>query len=205
MRPTTTPPPRRTRRSTPRRRATVRLRHREVCGMNLDALLSALDNLPAAPAPGPAGSFAGPGLTSMEAELLDTIEQIFTERLTAVFPGWERRPQQIEMAKTVRLALARRKAALIEAGTGTGKSLALLAAAVEHSREMWMPVIVSTGTHVLQEQYLTKDVPVLQKAIGHFNVALAKGKANYLCLKRLDEETRQLAFDADDPMNQIDR
>ena len=70
---------------------------------------------------------------------------------------------------------------LAEAGTGTGKTLAYLLPAVELERR----VVVSTGTKNLQEQLVTKDIPLLAKALGReVSVAVMKGRGNYLCLLR---------------------
>lgn len=159
--------------------------------MDLDRLIAALDSAPVQNAAAVATVSEDPAA----AEFIASVERIYTERLPSVFPGWESRQQQIGMAKAVASALFSAKCCLSEAGTGAGKALALLGPAVLYARHTGGTVIVSTGTHVLQEQYLRKDIPALQKAIGDFSVALAKGKSNYLCLKRLDEEARQPTLD----------
>lgn len=160
----------------------------------LSDLIAALDQLEV-PAATPVAGAADNEASSEETEFVAEVEGIYTEKLPAVYPGWESRPQQVEMAKAVARALIRGKSCLAEAGTGSGKALALLGPAVLYARRTGGTVIVSTGTHVLQEQYLRKDVPRLQEAIGRFSVALMKGRGNYLCLKRLHEELEQPSLD----------
>lgn len=167
--------------------------------MGLSDLLAALEQLPTEPKIEEADT-----IPSEFADDLAELERVFTEALPSVFPGWESRRQQIAMARTVLQAILEGKAGLVEAGTGTGKSLALLAPAVHVVRKNGGPVIVSTGTHVLQEQYVEKDVPTLQKAMGDFKVAVAKGRGNYLCLKRLDDEAKQLTI-GDDPIDELEK
>jgi ATP-dependent DNA helicase DinG len=95
--------------------------------------------------------------------------------------GYEERPAQQQLAAAVAATLANGGVLLAEAGTGTGKTLAYLQPAVELGRR----VVISTGTKNLQEQLILKDVPLLAQALGRdLNVALMKGRANYLCLMR---------------------
>lgn len=104
--------------------------------------------------------------------------------------GYEHRPQQIAMAQRVRRALDLKRYALIEAGTGTGKTLAYLLPAVLSG----LRVVVSTATKTLQEQILDKDLPLLREASGlDFTAALMKGRANYLCLEKLENAALRLA------------
>jgi ATP-dependent DNA helicase DinG len=99
-------------------------------------------------------------------------------RLEQVLPGYEPRPEQAALAGAVESALALGEHLLAEAGTGTGKSLAYLIPALESGR----CVVVSTATKALQEQLLTKDVPVAAAALGRdVRVAVLKGRQNYLC------------------------
>src|SRR3954451_19962741 len=100
------------------------------------------------------------------------------DRLSAVLPGYERRPEQRALAEAIERALERGEHLLGEAGTGTGKRLAYLLAALESGQR----VVVATATKALQEQLLTKDVPVAAAALGReFRVAVLKGRQNYLC------------------------
>jgi ATP-dependent DNA helicase DinG len=101
--------------------------------------------------------------------------------LARALPGYEDRPSQVRLSEAVADTLADGGLLLAEAGTGTGKTLAYLLPAVELGRR----VIVSTGTKNLQEQLLLKDIPLLAKALGRtLNVAVMKGRGNYLCLLR---------------------
>lgn len=107
--------------------------------------------------------------------------------------GFEARPQQLEMAHAVQQALSDRIPLLVEAGTGTGKSFAyllpLLAHAVGEAEENGgkrRRVLVSTHTIALQEQLIEKDLPLLRAALPwEFTAVLAKGRANYVSLRRL--------------------
>jgi ATP-dependent DNA helicase DinG len=101
--------------------------------------------------------------------------------LARVLPGYEERPAQQKLSEAVAGVLENGGLLLAEAGTGTGKTLAYLLPAVELSRR----VVVSTGTKNLQEQLVTKDIPLLAKALGRdLSVAVMKGRGNYLCLLR---------------------
>ncbi len=99
--------------------------------------------------------------------------------------GYEERPGQIEMANLVLRALNKGGHAVVEAGTGTGKSLAYLVPIIYSGKT----VIVSTANKALQEQLIRKDIPFLQKVLPiQFEAAVLKGRGNYLCLDRLREE-----------------
>jgi ATP-dependent DNA helicase DinG len=102
--------------------------------------------------------------------------------LARVLDEYEAREEQAELADAVSRALAEGTHLLAEAGTGTGKSLAYLVPALASGRR----VIVATATKALQEQLLTKDVPFAAAALGRdVNVAVLKGRQNYLCRNRL--------------------
>ncbi len=108
------------------------------------------------------------------------MERIFGPggRLEQVLPGYEARSEQAALAGEVESALAHGEHLLAEAGTGTGKSLAYLIPALDSGRR----VVVSTATKALQEQLLTKDVPIAAAALGRdVEVAVLKGRQNYLC------------------------
>jgi ATP-dependent DNA helicase DinG len=116
------------------------------------------------------------------------VHQFFSRHgaLSKWHPGYEYRPGQLEMAEAVESALTDRKHLIVEAGTGTGKTLAYLVPAILSGKR----IIVSTGTKNLQEQLFFKDIPFLQK---HFprpiQVCYMKGRNNYAC--------RQKIYDAD--------
>jgi ATP-dependent DNA helicase DinG len=95
---------------------------------------------------------------------------------------FEYRPGQMAMAKAVEQALAERRHLIVEAGTGTGKTLAYLLPALRTG----MRVIVSTGTKALQDQLYFRDVPFLETLLGGLRVCYMKGRANYLCRYKLD-------------------
>jgi ATP-dependent DNA helicase DinG len=94
---------------------------------------------------------------------------------------YEYRPGQLEMAKAVERALAERRHLIVEAGTGTGKTLAYLLPALRTGQR----VIVSTGTKALQDQLFFRDVPFLESLLGDLRVCYMKGRANYLCRHKL--------------------
>src|SRR3954451_17354159 len=103
-------------------------------------------------------------------------------RLAAVMAGYERRPEQLELAAAVERALESGEHLLAEAGTGTGKSLAYLLPALESGQR----VVVATATKALQEQLLTKEVPAAARALGRgVDVAGLEGRQNYVCRKQL--------------------
>lgn len=114
-----------------------------------------------------------------------------------VFPHYEHRPQQVEMLQAVVEAFNRGGQLIVEAGTGTGKSMAYLLPAIALAMRRGRPVIVSTNTINLQDQLFYKDLPDLQRVLSQagpeegdlahlaaFRAALLKGRANYLCLRR---------------------
>ncbi len=105
-------------------------------------------------------------------------------------PGYEQRDGQLAMARAVDEALRRDGHLFVEAGTGTGKTLAYLVPAILSGRK----VVVSTATHALQEQIFTKDLPLVREVLAEhgitFKAALMKGLSNYLCKRRLNERVR---------------
>lgn len=103
-----------------------------------------------------------------------------------IFPEWEERPQQRQMAGLVAESMAEGGLLLVEAGTGTGKSLAYLVPAACHSVGTGERVVVSTNTINLQEQLLKKDVPAVQALMAGEGprACTLKGRRNYLCLHR---------------------
>ncbi len=115
----------------------------------------------------------------------DRLDRLFEEDLRRVIPGHEVRPQQVEMARAVAGLLGEGGLLLAEAGTGTGKSLAYLAPAVLWALENDSKVVVSTYTRNLQSQILGADLPLLRQSGLEFEVALLKGRGNYLCRRKL--------------------
>ena len=94
---------------------------------------------------------------------------------------YEYRPGQLEMAKAVERALSEHRHLIVEAGTGTGKTLAYLLPALRTGQR----VIISTGTKALQDQLYFRDVPFLESLLGELRVCYMKGRANYLCRHKL--------------------
>jgi ATP-dependent DNA helicase DinG len=108
------------------------------------------------------------------------------------FEGYERRQQQVEMARAVQKAISTKRHLVVEAGTGVGKSLAYLAPAIEKAILGANRVVISTFTIALQEQLINKDIPCLNRCLPwSFKAALAKGKSNYLCKRRLEFALRR--------------
>jgi len=111
--------------------------------------------------------------------------------VAASLPNYERRNEQLAMARAVESAFADNEHLLVEAGTGVGKSFAYLVPAILAIRQR-RRVVVSTYTIALQEQLMGKDLPLLRRATGlEFRAVLAKGRNNYLCRRRLDVATRR--------------
>lgn len=102
------------------------------------------------------------------------------------YPGFESRPQQLDMAEAVAAAVDGQQKLLVEAGTGVGKSFAYLVPAILAAAKKDLKVVISTHTIGLQEQLIRKDLPFLQKALPFdFRPVLVKGRGNYLSLRRL--------------------
>jgi ATP-dependent DNA helicase DinG len=112
--------------------------------------------------------------------------------LSRTHPSYEFRRGQLQMAQAVEQALEEKRHLIVEAGTGTGKTLAYLVPAIRSDKR----VIISTGTKNLQEQLFHKDIPFLEHALypkgeGKISVCYMKGRNNYLCRKKLYDLTGQ--------------
>ncbi len=130
-------------------------------------------------------------------ETLSLFDEIFSDTglLAKSLPSYESREGQQQMARHIWEAFEAKKSALFEAGTGIGKSLAYLIPALLWSYRTGEKVVVSTYTISLQEQLLEKDLPLLLSALGlDLHVVLAKGMGNYVCLRKLDEVSKQHGF-----------
>jgi ATP-dependent DNA helicase DinG len=115
-----------------------------------------------------------------------TMEDIFGAGglLEKSHPGYEFRSSQLEMARMVDEAFQKKQHSIIEAGTGTGKTLAYLIPAIRSGRR----VVISTATKSLQEQLFNKDVPFLQKHFApNLKAALMKGRNNFLCRTKVNQ------------------
>jgi len=120
---------------------------------------------------------------------LPTLYQFFAPQgmLSKAHPNYEFRRGQLQMAEAVERALQERKHLIVEAGTGTGKTLAYLLPVIRSGKR----VIISTGTKNLQEQLFFKDIPFLEQHLGKLRVCYMKGRNNYLCRQKLYDLTNQ--------------
>jgi len=117
--------------------------------------------------------------------------------LAKQFPGYEHRPQQTGMLVEVTRAYNEGQHLLVEAGTGTGKSIAYLLPSIHFAVTNGRPVVVSTNTINLQDQLFNKDIPDLKRILSlDFRAALLKGRSNYLCLRRLGLFRRSRSLNA---------
>lgn len=130
------------------------------------------------------------------------IERMFAPGgiFAANLPGYEFREEQLRMSFAVTEAFNEDRVAVIEAGTGTGKSLAYLVPAVTWAIRNKERVVVSTNTINLQEQLTKKDIPFLQKHSGlQFRAVLVKGRTNYLCRRKVEGLRAEPSLFKDDP------
>lgn len=110
--------------------------------------------------------------------------------------NYEYREGQVRMAEAIARSFVDKKHLIVEAGTGTGKTLAYLIPAINESIRKKKRIIVSTGTKNLQEQLMEKDIPLLQKIFSKkFTVAYMKGRSNYACLYRIHKSHDQPVLD----------
>ena len=132
------------------------------------------------------------------------IGSIFSETglLAEHITGFSPRQSQTDMAEAVISTLKTKSSLIVEAGTGTGKTFAYLAPTLIGQRK----VIISTGTKNLQEQLYHRDLPVVKQALsGERQTALLKGRANYLCIHRLTQNTRATVLLEKDTLHQMTR
>src|SRR5205807_6120238 len=105
--------------------------------------------------------------------------------LALALPGYEHREPQLQMLLAVAQIMRRGGRLAVEAGTGTGKSLAYLVPAVARAVRRGERVVISTHTHTLQEQLMAKDIPALRRWLPwDFTACLLKGRLNYVSLRR---------------------
>ncbi len=132
------------------------------------------------------------------------LEAVFGEdgALARAFDGYQPRPGQLQMARTIRSAINDQRTVVIEAGTGVGKTFGYLAPVLLSGKK----AIVSTGTKHLQDQLFTRDLPTLAKLMGHSpRTALLKGRANYLCPYRLESTLQEGRLKAPDWVGALHR
>lgn len=131
---------------------------------------------------------------------LDALTALFVEDgpIAETFASYEYRDQQIEMLQAVGQAFNDGEHLFVEAGTGTGKSVAYLIPAIEWSVLNGQRVVVSTNTINLQDQLANKDIPELAQALYEFRYQVLKGRSHYLCRQELDTLRRRGPTNADE-------
>lgn len=115
--------------------------------------------------------------------------------LSTILPGFEVRAGQQEMVSAVVAAFEGDSHLIVEAGTGTGKSLAYLIPSALYAKQHDTRVVVSTHTIALQDQIENRDFPTLQKIVGNdLRLAVLKGRTHYVCMRKLQQESMHLTF-----------
>lgn len=128
------------------------------------------------------------------APLLDDVTRIFSAdgALSEGMPTFEYRTEQQQMAEAIATALSEAQHLMVEAGTGTGKSIAYLIPAILWALRSGERVLISTNTIALQDQLINKDIPDLKRALSlDFSAVVMKGRGNYLCPRRLETARRR--------------
>lgn len=128
-----------------------------------------------------------PVVTEIEREPFEPfLQRTIEETLPKMFAQFEPRQSQFEMMRHVYKALDDEETLLVEAGTGTGKTLAYLIPSAHHALETKRPVVISTHTIQLQEQLLTRDLPIVQSLFPDVTFTLLKGRRNYIDLRKFE-------------------
>jgi ATP-dependent DNA helicase DinG len=130
--------------------------------------------------------FGSPGGSAEEARQAGDDAVAGLDKITAQMPGGEHRPEQQEMCRVVAEALVTGTHLVVQAGTGTGKSLAYLIPAALSGKK----VVVATATKALQDQLAEKDLPLMESGLGlpiPLDYAVLKGRSNYICRQRVAE------------------
>ena len=153
----------------------------------------------------PAPSQPASSLNRTGSRQADLLYQFFAPGgvLSRTHPAYEFRRGQLQMAQNIEQAFEEKRHLIVEAGTGTGKTLAYLVPVIRSGKR----VIISTGTKNLQEQLFYKDVPFLERAVygdsgSHLSVCYMKGRNNYLCRKKLYDLTDQPVLSGLDEIEQ---
>jgi len=136
------------------------------------------------------GFFPQKYILLMRTDAVDALDKILGPQgsLAGAIAGFEFRPSQLKLAKLVQKALREKSKAVIEAGTGTGKTLGYLVPVVLSEKK----TVISTGTKNLQEQIVYKDLPLLSRALRQeIHAVMMKGRKNYLCRYRYDQHFLQ--------------
>lgn len=118
-----------------------------------------------------------------------TVKSFFSRSgpLAKAHPNYEYRPGQLEMALAIEEAFSQQRHQIVEAGTGTGKTIAYLVPAILSGKR----VIVSTGTKNLQEQLFFKDIPFLQQFFPNMKACYLKGRSNYACRQKIYDAQKE--------------
>jgi len=135
------------------------------------------------------------------------MEEIFGRGglIARAHPDYEYRPGQIQMAEAVLRAFHEKRHLIVEAGTGTGKTLAYLVPAIAAAVSRGGRVVISTGTKNLQEQLMEKDIPFLQRVLQKkFTAAYMKGRSNYACMNRIKRAENAPVLDGLDELDYFD-
>ena len=137
---------------------------------------------------GTCGGLRATGVRTAYPALVPSLDDLLHAAVGGI--GGTERPGQVEMAHAVADAVERGEHLLVQAGTGTGKSLAYLVPAVQHAVETGRPAVVATATLALQAQIVDRDMPRLAEAVAPLlgrrpTYALVKGRRNYLCAHKL--------------------
>ena len=122
-----------------------------------------------------------------------TVRQFFGRKglLSEWHSNYEYRAGQLAMAEAAESALAEKKHLIVEAGTGTGKTLAYLVPAILSGKR----VVISTGTKNLQEQLFFKDIPFLEQHLGPLRACYMKGRGNYACRQKIYDAEKEPILD----------
>src|SRR5690606_14504952 len=132
------------------------------------------------------------------------IEIVFGESglISKFHENYEYRGGQLQMAEAITEAFEKNRHLLVEAGTGTGKTLAYLIPAIAAAQASKKTIVISTGTKNLQEQLMEKDIPFLQKVLPKkFSAAYMKGRGNYACIYRVKKAEDQPVLDGLDQLD----
>ena len=122
--------------------------------------------------------------------------------LAQAIPDYSYRPQQIAFAEQVAEALAHHEQLIVEAGTGTGKTLAYLVPSIISGKK----TLIATGTKALQDQLFHRDLPTVRDALGvPCNIALLKGRSNYLCHYRVKRNETRARFASREQLTEFQR
>ena len=153
------------------------------------------------PASAPRARTSDPGKAGLPPDDPDLVAALLGPEgpLAGVLPGYEHREPQLQMLLAVAQIQGRGGALVVEAGTGTGKSLAYLVPSIARAVRNDERVVVSTNTHTLQEQLMSKDLPGLREWLPwNFTACLLKGRSNYVSLRRWRRYLAEVCRDSEE-------